>query len=239
MPIPGLGGRMTAEQILGMSTDEFKAKMEGAASKQDLDALRTSTEQANTALADIQASLKALTTKPPVPDPAIIADADDPTTSLLTDPNGFVRRATQGTQATAMQARADVLEMRARNANPGIFGKYGKELMEAAKGYNLEGRCQEGFWDFLMNSFLGSKVRTGDIDAGTYPSLLGSSSVAGDGTMGRDAVDANRGFTDNQVAYFKERGIPLDEAKRMQDLMQRDGEPVDIDNYKKRVKSAA
>jgi len=236
MPLPGMGGRLTAEQILGMSTDDFKKKMEGAASKDDVTSLQTKLDETGSALSAIQASLAKLTTPPPVPDPVATGDQDDPTTALLTDPAGFVRRAGANTEAVALQARADVLEMRARNENAGIFGKYGKEIAEAAKTYNLQSRCQEGFWNFLINSFLGGKMRSGDIDAGSYPSLLGSSTVAGDGTMARDTVDPNHGFTADQAAFFKEQGVPLAEAAQIQKLMAVDQEPIDMQRWKERVR---
>lgn len=239
MPIPGMGSRLTAEQILGMTTDEFKQKMEGAASKEDVTSLSQKAEETKTALDEIRASLAALTKKPDPVDPAIVADADDPTTSLLADPAGFIRRQTQGSEAVALQTRADVLEMRARQANPGIFARYDKELREAAKSYNLASRCQENFWEFLMNSFLGGKVRSGDLEAGSYPSLLGGSTVAASGSQGGDPSDPNRGFSAGQVAYFKERGIPLAKAAAYRDLMVRDGEPIDIKAYKERIEHAA
>jgi hypothetical protein len=237
MAIPGLGRAMTAEQILGMSTDEFKQKIEGAVTKDDLKSLKD--ETAST-LTSIRETLEALKPRQEVKsDPQIEADLNDPTTSMLADPQGFVQRQTQGTQALALQTRADILEMRARQANPGIFQKYGKELMEAAKAYNLASRCQENFWEFHMNSFLGSKVRTGELESGSYPSLLGGSTVQASGSMGGEVNDPNRGFTADQVAYFKERGIPLAKAAAYRDVMHKDGDPIDIATYKKRVENAA
>ncbi len=240
MALPGMGQRLTAEQILGMSTDEFKSKMEGTAAKKDVSDLSAKVDETKSTLDEIKASLASLTKKPDqVPDPQLQADADDPTTSLLADPSGFVQRTTQGTQALALQTRADILEMRARQANPGIFAKYGKDLQEAAKAYNIASRCGDTFWEFLINMFLGGKVRSGDAEAGNFPSLLGSSTVPGQASMGGDVNDPNRGFTRDQVEYFKERGIPLPQAAAYRDLMHKDGEPIDIAAYKKRIEHAA
>ncbi len=240
MPIPGLGGRgLTAEQILGMSTDEFKTKMDGAASKTDVTSLQSKVEETNTALSQIQASLAKLTAPREVPNPQTELDLNDPTTAMLTDPGGFINRQTMGMQATALSAKADVQEMRARQKYAGVFAKYGNELMETAKHFNVQARAMDGFWDQHIASFTGNKFLKGEMDSGSYPSLLGSSSVAASGSMGGEVNDPNFGFTPGQVQYFKDRGIPLEEAAGLRDLMHRDGEPIDIENYRKRVKKNA
>lgn len=240
MPIPGLGGRgMTAEQILGMSADDAKKKLEGAASKDDVTALSDKFEAQNTTLSAIQASLAALTTKPPIPDPAAELDLNDPTTAMLSDPGGFINRQTMGMQATALSAKADVQEMRARQKYAGAFAKYGAELMETAKHFNVQARAMDGFWDQHIASFTGNKYLKGELEGGGYPSLLGNSTIQPQGSMGGDVNDPNRGFTPDQVAYFKDRGIPLDEAAALHKLMHVDGEPIDMQKWKDRVRKNA
>jgi hypothetical protein len=237
MAIPGLGGRMSAEQILGMTTEEFTKKMEAAVTKDDLKAFQS--EQSST-LQSLKEALEALKPKPvETPNPQLQADADDPTTSMLADPTGFISRQTMGVQNTALAAKADVQEMRARQENPGAFQKYGKELMESAKSYSVQFRAQDGFWRQHIASFIGNKFMAGEIEQGSYPSLLGSSSVAASGAFGGESIDVNRGFTNDQVAYFKERGISVEKAAAYRDLMDRDKEPIDMGAYKKRIEHAA
>jgi len=230
---------MTAEQILGMSTDDFKAKMDGAASKDDVTALKSAFEEQGSLLTGIKDALSKLTTPAVVPDPQLQADADDPTTSMLADPGGFVNRQTMGIQATALAAKADVQEMRARQKYAGAFAKFGDELMRTAAAFPVNARAHDGFWDQHVASFTGQKFLKGEIEAGGYPSLLGGSTVQPAGSMGGDVNDPNRGFTPEQVAYFKERDIPLAKAAAYRDVMHKDGDPIDIATYKKRIENAA
>jgi hypothetical protein len=223
-------GQLTAKEILGMEADELKTKLDGAASKEDLKNINTAVEEQKSTLASIQASLAKLTApEPPPPDPNLKLDADDPTTQILTDPAGYINRATAGTQQVAAQARADVLEMRARSKYAGVFAKYGDDLMAKATNFSLAQRAQEGFWDFHVRSYTGEKVLSGEVDSGSYPSLVGSSSFAPN--VHGEHTDPNKGFSPEQAAFFKERNVPLDKAAAIQKLMS-GGEQIDLKNYK-------
>src|SRR5262249_9613022 len=144
-------------------------------------------------LAELKESLKALTTPPP-PDPVADPTADEITTSLLLDPKKFVSEETKGLQAAQIQTQAQLQEMRARQ-NPkfsGVFSKYGDELVAAAEKMPLAQRAQPGFWDWHTRTFIGDKMITGKIDQGSYPSLIGSSTI-GVGEGGKES-DPNKGF---------------------------------------------
>lgn len=232
MALPGMGQRLSAEQI---------AKIESAATKEDVtqlsaDLKKQVEEQGASLLSKLQESLAAL--KPPapapVPDPIAEADAADPNLSLLSDPVGFINRTTQGTQAVALQARADVEEMRARQQYPGVFQRFGKELLDTAARFNLNARAMQGFWQQHIQSFTGEKVLKGEFDAGSYPSLLGNSVVPGVSTMGSEQKDPNFGFTPDQAKYFRDRypDKSLGEFAAIRDMMHRDEEPIDIAKYK-------
>jgi hypothetical protein len=239
MAIPGLGGRMSAEQILGMSTEDFKKKMDGSASKDDVTGLQGKIEEQASTLTALKDMLTKLTTPPPAADPNTQADLDDPTTQLLADAPGFINRQTQGIQATALAAKADVQEMRARQKYAGAFAKYGEELMRTAAAFPVNSRAMDGFWDQHIAMFTGQKYLKGEMEGGNYPSLLGNSTISAQGSMGGDVTDPNRGFTPDQVAYFKDRGIKIAQAAAYRDLMIRDGEPIDIQKYKERIEHAA
>jgi len=223
-------GQVTAKEILGMEADELKTKLDSAASKDDLKTINTAVEESKSTLAAIQAQLAKLTApEPPPPDPNIKLDADDPTTQILTDPAGYISRQTAGTQQVAAQARADVLEMRARSKYPGVFAKYGEDLMTRAQNFSLAQRAQEGFWDFHIRSYTGEKVLSGEVDSGSYPSLVGSGSFAPN--ISGEPNDPNKGFAPEMASFFKERGVPLEKAAAIQKLMN-GGEQIDLKNYK-------
>jgi hypothetical protein len=234
------GKQLTAEEILGMKPEDLKNKLDTAASKDDLKALTDGQTALQGTLAALQASLNKLTTPEPVIDPTVIADQNDPTTQMLTDPSGFINRQTAGTQQIALEAKANVLEMRARQKNPGIFQKYGDQIMESANRFPLAQRSQEGFWDFHLRTYLGDKLMKGELEAGSYPSLMGGSSFAPN-TSGTES-DPNRGFDPQVAAYLKERNIPLDKAAAITEVMVKNGDPIDIQRYseaKKAVSNAA
>jgi hypothetical protein len=223
-------GQVSAKEILGMEPDELKSKLESSATKEDLTKLNTEFESQKGTLSEIQAMLKKLTApEPPAPDPNVKLDADDPTTQILTDPAGFINRQTAGTQQVAAQARADVLEMRARQKYAGIFQKYGDDVMEKAQQFSLAQRAQDGFWDFHIRTFTGEKFLRGEVEPGSYPSLVGSSSFAPNSSG--DVDDPNKGFSPDMAAFFKERNVPLDRAAKIQKLME-GGEQIDLKNYK-------
>lgn len=227
----GWGKQLTAEEILGMKPDELKTKLDGSASKDDVTKLNTAIETQASTLSEIQKALQKLTAPPPAePDPQVTADANDPTTQILTDPHGFINRQTASIQATALQTQAQLNELQARDKYGAVFQKYGQDLSAKAQNFSIAQRAQPGFWDFHIRSIVGEKVLNGDIDAGTYPSLMGSSSVSPN--MGNEPNDPNKGFSSDMATFFKERGVPLEKAARIKDLMHRDGEPINLENYR-------
>lgn len=224
------GRQMTADEILGMSKEDLRSKLDSSATKDDLTAISTKQEEFGTSLAAIQASLARLTSPPaPDPDPNINADLNDPTTQMLTDPTGFVNRATQNISAQAASARADILEMRARQTYPAAFNKYNDELTTGANKFSLEQRANPSFWDFHIRTFMGDKYIKGETQ-GSYPSLVGSSSFAPNAQGHSD--DPNKGFDPQVAAFLKERGVPIDKAAILKQAFD-NGEPVSIDTYKK------
>lgn len=222
--------QLTADEILGMKPEDLRSKLDSSATKEDLTAISTKQDEFGTTLSAIQASLAALTTKPPAADPNLNADLDDPTTQLLTDPQGYIARQTRGSVDQNLQTASALHEMRARSAYPGAFSKYNDDLIAGANKFSLEQRAQPSFWDFHIRTFMGDKYIKGETQ-GSYPSLMGSSSFAPN-NAGPD--DPNKGFDPQVAAFLKERGVPLDKAaivKQAQDS----GEPVSIDTYKKAV----
>jgi hypothetical protein len=133
-----------------------------------------------------------------------------------------------------LQAAADVQEMRARQANPSIFQKYGQQISESAGKFPLQQRAQSSFWDWHLRTYLGDKLMKGEIESGSYPSLMGGSSFAPSATG--ETADPNKGFDPQVAARLKERGIPLDKAAAINDLMSKNGEPIDIQRYQEAVK---
>jgi len=231
MAWPGNRGQLSAKEILGMEPDELKTKLDSAVTRDDLASTTAKLEEQGSALSEIRSMLASLTAKPaPEPDPNIKLDADDPTTQVLTDPAGFVQRQTANIGETALQARADVLEMRARQEYPGAFAKYGEALMQAANNFPVSARAQASFWSAHIRMVVGDKFIKGEIESGSYPSLVGSSSFAPN-SPGSDN-DPNKGFTPDMAAFFKERNVPLEQAAKIKKLMSENGEPISIENYK-------
>jgi hypothetical protein len=223
------GKQLSAEEILGMKPEDLRSKLDSSATKDDLTAISTKQEEFGTTLSAIQASLAALTKKPETPDPTLEADLNDPTTQMLTDPQGYISRQTQNLANATAATRADLNEMRARSAYPGAFAKYNDELVAGANKFSLDQRSNPTFWDFHIRTFMGDKYIKGETQ-GSYPSLVGGSSFAVNSSG--DPTDPNKGFDPQVAAFLKERGVPLDKAavvKQMQD----NGEPVSIETYAK------
>lgn len=217
-----------AEDVIGMKADELKAKLDGAASKDDLKAL-TDAQTANSgALADIQKTLKALTTPKPVETPNPDG-GDDPQVRMLLDPEKFVNDATKDLRQGQAETSAKLNEIRAREKYGPIFAQYGEELMAAVSKLPVAMRANDNFWDFQIDNFIGKKVRTGEIKPGNYPSLLGSTAHGPRGAG--DTSDPDLGFSPDMASWFRTRGLPLDKARKIYDLTVRDGEPLSIAKY--------
>lgn len=220
-----------SEDLLGMTKEELKAKLESSVSKEDLDAVKNEIGQQFTSAVDtLRAELAKLNTRPPdpVPDP----DPEDPTTAVLTDPNGYIDRRTAPLMKAQLQSQAQIQEMRARQ-DPRfsrIFAKYGPELVKYAENMDLKGRGTPGFWEWHIKTFLGDKYVKGDLQGESYPSLIGTSSVGPDD--GGDAGDPNKGMDPKVAAWLKERGVPLDKASKINQMMNTDGDPISLQNYK-------
>jgi hypothetical protein len=224
-------GTMSAEEILGMKPEDLRTKLDSAATREDLTAATAKMDEFGSALSAIQASIAALSAPRVIEDPNITADLNDPTTQMLTDPAGFVTRQTQNISNQASQARADILEMRARQKYAGAFSKYGDEIMAGANRFSLDQRAGENFWDFHIRTVMGDKYIKGET-SGSYPSLVGSGSFA---PGSPDTPDPNGNLDPAVAAFLKERGVPLDKAAKIKSHMIDNGEPVSIDTYKKVV----
>jgi hypothetical protein len=223
---------MSAEEILGMKPEDLRSRLDGSATKDDITGVTSKVESIENSLAAIQASLAKLTTPPPTPE---VIDDTDPTTKLLTDPAAYVRDETKGISKQAAEARADILEMRARAKYPGAFAKYNDELTASANRFSTDQRAQEGFWDFHIRTFMGDKYIAGKTE-GSYPSLMGSGSYApGSGSVDDDP---NKGIDPQVATFLKERGIPLEKAAQIKKMMIDSGEPVDLNTYKQFKKAA-
>ena len=221
--------KVEPKDILGMEQDEFKKKLDSAATKDDLTTLSQSVEGFKTGLDELKAALKALKPSEPAP---IIEDPTDPTTRLLLDPQKEIREVTRPLAEDQMRTRAELQEMRARQ-NPklaGAFSKYGDEIMQMAEKMPLSQRAQPGFWEWHVRTFIGDKALSGKIDRDSYPSLIGSSTV-GASLEGREN-DPNQGFEPVVADWLKGRNIPLPQARKIQNIMGRDGDPITLQNYK-------
>lgn len=217
------------EKIIGMKPEELKAKLDSAVTKDDLKAVGDQVTAFNTGLAELKESLKALTA--PKADP-IVEDPTDPTTAVLLDPKKFIKDETKGLQDQQIQTQAQLQEMRARQ-NPklaGVFAKYGDQMVAMAEKMPLAQRAQPGFWEWHARTFVGDQVISGKLDRDAYPSLIGSSTVGvhSDGDKG----DPNMGFDAPVAEWLKGRNIPLAKAAKIQQIMGKNGDPIDISNYK-------
>lgn len=219
------------EQLIGMKPEELKAKLEGSVSKTDLTAaLEEQSKGFASGLAEMKAMIAGLTTRPP--DDAPPPDPTDPTTKVLLNPEQFVNDQTKGIREQQMRTNAALEEMRARQdpTLSGAFSKFGKELSDMANQFPVEQRAQASFWPGFVRTFVGNKVLSGKIDRDSYPSLIGSSSVGTD--LPGEQGDPNRGFDPVVADWLKGRSIPLLKAERIRNIMQRDGEPISLANYK-------
>src|SRR5215471_9610804 len=223
-------GQVDPEKLIGMKPEDLKAKLDSAVTKDDLKAVSDQVTAFTGSLDEIKQSLKALTTPPPKEE--VIEDPTDPTTAVLTDPKGFVRNETKGLQDAQIETRAQLQEMRARQ-NPrlaGVFRQYGDELVATAAKIPLATRAQDGFWEWHARTFVGDKVVSGKIDSGTYPSLIGSSTIGVE--QNGDTRDPNHGFDPEVAKWLKDRNIPLDKAGRIDTIMRKNGDPITMANYK-------
>jgi hypothetical protein len=219
-----------AEDILGMSKEDLKTKLESAASKDDVRAATDGVTEVKSTLASIQESLKALTTpKPPEKPPE--GNDDDPTVRVLTDPAKFIADSTKDIRDSSLKTQAQIQEMRARQdpGFSGVFAKYGKELTEAATKFPISSQAQDNFWAYHIRAFLGDKMVKGELRDGNFPSLLGQTSTAvrADGTTD----DPDHGLNPEVAAFLRARNVPSEKAARINQLMHVDGEPITHANY--------
>ena len=218
-----------AEDLLGMSKEDLKTKLDSAATKDDLKAIADAQGKTDGTLAAIQESLKALTTpKPPEKPPE--GNDDDPTVRVLTDPDKYIADRTKDIRDTSLKTQAQIQEMRARQ-DPnfsGVFAKYGKELTEAAARFPISSQAQDNFWAYHIRAFLGDKVVKGELRNENFPSLLGESSV---GPRRDGTPDPDHGLNPEVAAFLRARNVPSDKAARINQLMHVDGEPISHANY--------
>jgi hypothetical protein len=217
-----------AKDIIGMEADELKAKLDGAATKEDLKAITDANTATTGTLNEIKAALAALKPAEPATVVAPADTADDAAVRMLSDPTGFVDSRLKDVSAQSLDTRAALEEMRARTKFSSAFNLYGEELMKSAATFKPEQRANANFWDWHIRTVLGDKVIRGEIRAGSFPNLLGPSSGA---PGSAEDKDANQGFNPEMAAFFKTRGLPLEKAAKIRDLMVRDGETIRHDNY--------
>lgn len=225
----------TAEEILGMSAEELKTKLGGAASKEDLTAALKPFEAQASSIEEIKKSLAALTTSRETPPPVV--DDTDPAVSMLSNPKGFVADETKGLRQSQLETQAALSEIQARQ-NPefaGIFRQYGTEIDGLVAKVPLATRATPNFWQSCMRQFIGDKFVRGEIRQNNFPSLLGSSSVV----RGADgnADDPNFGFSQDMIDFFKGRGKNQKQIKDLafiRDRMQRDGETISSEAWQNR-----
>lgn len=235
MPWPGTVKTPSAEEIIGMKPEDLKAKLDGAATKDDLTAIKT---EVTSSLADLKKTLEGLTAKPAGSEGGEGGDngggdggEPDATVALISDPTKFVGKQLEPLQKAQMETQAQLGEMRARQ-NPalaGAFTQFGTELIESANKLPLAMRAQPGFWDWHIRAILGDKMVKGEIREGKFPSLIGSSSVVPNVTG--STKDANHGFSAQQVQWFNEHKIPLESARAITNMYD-DGEPINQSGYK-------
>lgn len=223
-------GQLKAEDILGMTTDEFKAKLDASPSKQDLEALKTENGEIKSQLTLVLEALKA--SKTPAPEPVRVEDPEDPLVSNLTDPEAFLNKRMAPVTAQLAETQAQMMEMRARQSQQfaGVFAQYGDELVQLAAKMPAATRATPNFWEWHIRTVLGDKFVKGELKTSSYPTLIGSSSVGVDPTGGK-INDPNKGFNPEVANFLKDRNVPLDKAAKLQQLMS-DGEPITLEKYK-------
>lgn len=228
----------TAEELIGMKPEDLKAKLDGAATKEDLTAIKT---EVTSGLDALKKTLEALKPQPTANDEGTDPDPNDPpdsTMQIIADPDKFVDKKLKPVQEAMLSNKAMVLEMRARQDSSlqGAFQQYGAELIEAANKLPLAMRAQDNFWPWHIRTILGDKLVKGEIREGKFPTLIGSSSVVPN--VSGSQKDANRGFTKEQVEWFGERKIPLDSARAILNMYD-DWEPITASGYQTYKKAVA
>lgn len=221
----------TPEQILGMKPEELKQRLDSSATKDDITGIKDQVAEFSAGLNSLKESLAKLTApKPPVPEPDLTSD--EKTARLLLDPSAAIRDETKDLREQQILTRAELAEMRARQ-NPklaGAFRQYGDELVAAAQRMPLESRAQNGFWEWHVRTFVGDKAINGKIGADSFPSLIGSSTI-GVNSEGKE-TDPNEGFTPDVADWLKGRNVPLQKARRISQIMEKNGDPLSLQNYK-------
>ena len=112
-----------------------------------------------------------------------------------------------------------------------------KPLSKYVEKISLADKAKPGFWDWATSTFLGDMVKNGKIKPESFPSLMGSSSVAVNADGSRQD-DPDNGFAPPVAAFFRERGLDLKKMKVINDTMARDGEPITLENYHARQRSS-
>lgn len=214
------------EKIIGMKPDELKIKLESAVTKDDLKNAVAPIEEFKGQLAAITDSLKKLTT-PKEPEVTPDPDADNPVVKMLTDPAAFVASVTKPEREAGLRTQAQLGEMRARSTYSGVFNQYNDDLLKNAAKFSLEQQAQPGFWDWQIRLLLGDKAINGKIEPNKFPSLLTSSNVGPRG----DSAEPGSTLSPEMAAWLKGRGVPLEKAEKIRNLMIRDGEPITHANY--------
>lgn len=229
-----------AEDVIGMTAEELKNKLDAGVTKEDLENSLKPMADLQGSIAAIQESLKALTVPPKKETPPENNDDGvDPAVRVLTDPDKFLRDGTKDLNDRQLQTQADLYEMRARQDSrfSRLFGKYGKELSESASKVPLLSRAHPGFWEFHVRQFVGDLAIQGKITSESYPTLLGSSSV-GASDDDPDAKDGNFGFSQEMADFFRGRGKDLSKMGYLRDRMSRDGDVIDLAAWKKKPNAA-
>lgn len=210
------------EKEFGIGRDELKRRLESSVSKEDYDALKAETDGTKSTLSELQERLNSLTNPQRQDDPV------DPTTEMITDPAGFIGKVTNPTLQLAMQAQADLQEMKARQKYSEIFAESEDEIMESLKGFNLQTRSQPNFWEIHMSRFIGGKALKGELRAGSYPSLMGAGSASGSSSGG----DPNLGLSADEIEYAAKRGIKKEKYAMAKKLVA-SGEKITLESAKK------
>lgn len=229
-----------AEDVIGMTAEELKNKLEATVTKEDLENSLKPVADLQGSIAAIQESLKALTVPPKKETPPENNDDGvDPAVRVLTDPEKFLKDGTKDIREGQLQTQADLNEMRARQDSrfSKLFGKYGKELTESAAKVPLASRAHPGFWEFHVRQFVGDLAIQGKITSESYPTLLGTSST-GPSDDDPDNKDGNFGFSNDMAEFFRGRGKDLGKMAFLRDRMSRDGDVIDLSTWKKKPNAA-
>src|SRR6202142_4448253 len=171
------GKEVDPKELIGMTPEELKAKLDSGVTKAELEALATELKNAQATasgtLTEIKAALAALK---PAEAAVNVDDPEDPAVQLLADPKTFVDGATKNLREAQQLTSAQLEEMRARTKYARIFEKHGDALMKFVEKLSVADKAKPGFWDWATSTFLGSKVLDRTIKPDSFPSLMGSSS---------------------------------------------------------------